>query len=719
MTCTPIGAVDTTCDGVDDDCDGVTDEGFVAVADTCGIGACGAVGVTTCALGVVGTTCIVGTPALADGTCNNVDDDCDGATDEGFSPSATTCGVGACSAVGASTCVAGVTGTTCVAGTPAANDATCDGVDNDCSGATDEDVVAQATSCGLGACAATGLTTCVDGIAGSSCVAGTPAPVDNDCDGVDEDCDGATDEGFAPISRICGDSCAGGAAITTCVAGQRVESACVPVADGAVCIDDGACTLAAACLGGVCTVTRTRSCDDGNACTNDVCNDVSGCASTPVANGGACNDGNPCTTSDVCQAGTCAGPALACAGPGLCEEQGVCNVATGVCDYAFIVGCDPGCEPGEDTTPPVLVCPLAKVAECTNGGNTVEVGTPTARDDCSPVSVTSDASVIYPLGETVVTFTGRDAQGNTATCTTLVTIADNDAPVLTCADDVVVAGDPATCSATVTMAAPTASDTCDGDGVSVVGPPLEAVFAAGTTANTYFAVDAAGNQAQCTTSVTVTGNPSLTIECEAAVTVQAPAGVCGSPDVVEAELVRGCGGASTTLESDEDVLPVGDTSVVFTADEGGQAATCTTVVTVVDDTSPVITCGERVERAGNFVYVATATDACGATVTASAVRCERNGEPTDGRCQFDLSGAEVEVIEATTTTQRSVEVIWTVTAVDPSGNSASTECRATIEPTNSGLMETGGGGCAGGGVGGLLAALGGLGLLGVRRRFAR
>ncbi len=716
-TCTPTGSADNTCNGVDDDCDGSTDEGFVATADTCGTGLCGATGVTTCALGVIGTTCVAGTPASSDGTCNNIDDDCDGSTDEGFAGTATTCGVGACSRTGLSTCVAGVTGTTCVAGAAAANDATCNNIDDDCNGATDEDVVAQATTCGVGACAASGTTTCVDGIAGSTCVAGTPAPIDNDCDGVDEDCDGGTDEGFAPISRICGDSCAGGAAITTCVAGRRVESACVPVADGAVCIDDGACTLAAACLGGACTVTRTRSCDDGNPCTADVCNDDSGCASTPVPNGGACNDSNPCTTADVCQGGVCAGPALACAAPDLCEEQGICNVATGVCAYAFILGCDPGCEPGEDTTPPELVCPLAKVAECTNGGNTVDVGTPTTRDDCSPVSVTSDASVIYPLGETLVTFTGRDAAGNTSTCTTLVTISDNDAPVLTCADDVVVAGDAETCSANVTVAEPTATDTCDGDGVSVVGPPLEAVFAAGTHLNTYFAVDAAGNQAQCTTSVTVTGDPSLTIDCAPTVTVQASADVCGSPDVVEAELVRGCGGASTTLESDEDLFPVGDTSVVYTVDEGGQTATCTTVVTVVDDTSPVVACGQRTERAGNFVFTATSSDACGATVTASAARCERNGAAVPGRCQLDLTDGELEVIEATTTSRESVEVVWTVTAVDPSGNSATSECRATFEPSARGLMETGGGGCSGG-PGGLLAGLVGLGLvgLGLRRR---
>ncbi len=721
-SCVAVSATDTTCDGIDDNCNAATDEGFGSQPDTCGLGACVAVGNTTCILGVIGTTCLAGTPALTDGTCDGVDNDCDGSTDEGFAPAPSTCGVGACSATGSTTCVAGITGTTCVAGTPAASDATCNAIDNDCNGATDEDFVSAPSTCGLGACTATGVTSCVGGVTGSTCTAGMPSPVDTDCDGVDDDCDGATDEGFAPISRICGDSCAGGSAVTTCVAGRRVESACVPVADGAVCPNVGPCTLAAACLGGECIVTRTRSCDDDNACTADSCDPVSGCTSIALGNGAACNDGNPCTTADTCQTGACFGPALACAAPALCEEQGVCNVATGVCDYPFIAGCDPGCEPGADTTAPVLVCPLAKTAECVNGGNTVAVGTPTARDDCSPVTITSDASVIYGLGETLVTFTGRDAAGNTATCTTLVTVTDNDAPVMTCPDDLVVPGDPASCGAVVTTAPPSATDVCDGPGVPVVGPSLDVLFPPGVTNGTYFAVDAAGNQATCDTKVTVTGLDGFSIACTAATTVTAPADACGWPEVVTAELVQGCDERSP-LESETTLFPIGANDVTFEATSGDRTATCTTVLTVVDTTLPVPSCGERDDRTdGSVAFVPSASDACGATATASAARCERGGVAVSGRCEIDTSGGSLEVFDGAPAATTSVDVVWTVTARDPSGNEAQVECRTTLEPTpNSGLMETGGGGCAGSGAGGLAGALAGLASLGLiarRRRVA-
>ena len=72
-----------TCNGLDDDCDGQTDDGLSGQpCDLVGEwGTCP--GTTTCLDGAPGCT---GTPAAKE-TCNGLDDDCDGVTDDGFADS--------------------------------------------------------------------------------------------------------------------------------------------------------------------------------------------------------------------------------------------------------------------------------------------------------------------------------------------------------------------------------------------------------------------------------------------------------------------------------------------------------------------------------------------------------------------------------------------------------------------------------------------------------
>jgi len=64
--CTPTAATDIACNGLDDDCDGRVDEDYVAIATSCGVGACEASGATSCVNGAVTDSCHSGAPADGD-----------------------------------------------------------------------------------------------------------------------------------------------------------------------------------------------------------------------------------------------------------------------------------------------------------------------------------------------------------------------------------------------------------------------------------------------------------------------------------------------------------------------------------------------------------------------------------------------------------------------------------------------------------------------------
>ncbi|MTE26690.1 LamG-like jellyroll fold domain-containing protein [Winogradskyella ouciana] len=84
----------------------------------------------------------------------------------------------------------------------------------------------------------------------------------------------------------------------------------------------------------------------------------------------------------------------------------------------------------------------------------------------TPVSLTnnltgtSDASGTFSVGETDIIWTATDVNGNSSTCTQIITISDTENPVINCAADVVVGNDPGECFATISIDSPTATDNC-------------------------------------------------------------------------------------------------------------------------------------------------------------------------------------------------------------------------------------------------------------------
>lgn len=197
------------CDNIDNDCDGMVDDGLGQT--TCGLGVCEHT-VNNCINGALQTCNRFG--GASNETCDGLDNNCNGLTDEDLTRACSNdCGGGL------ETCIAGVWAD-CTA--PGAGDEVCDYEDNDCDGRIDEGFDAgMACHTGVGGCFREGVFVCSEDGLSVFCNAVPGNPRDEVCDGIDNDCDELTDEHLGQTTCGLGvcehtvDNCINGA-IQTC-----------------------------------------------------------------------------------------------------------------------------------------------------------------------------------------------------------------------------------------------------------------------------------------------------------------------------------------------------------------------------------------------------------------------------------------------------------------------------------------------------------------------
>ncbi|WP_194977158.1 HYR domain-containing protein, partial [Aquiflexum lacus] len=297
----------------------------------------------------------------------------------------------------------------------------------------------------------------------------------------------------------------------------------------------------------------------------------------------------------------------------------------------------------------------------------VNLGEPEFGDNCPGVEVSNNAPDIFPFGETVVTWTVKDASGNENTSQQTVTVNDNEKPGISAVSQITQTTDPGACDAEIEITAPTVSDNCDNPtatGTRSDGLGLDAPYPVGTTQITWTATDASGNEAdEVVQTVTVEDNEAPIITAPANISIQIGESEESATDVDLGTPTTSdnCGVEEVSNDAPES-FPVGTTMVTWTVtDVNGNSETAQQTVTVSREILPTITAPANITiDTDEGTCEVTEVELGTATVTGDDIPAD--GISNDAPESFPIG---------------STIVTWTV--IDGNGNTATAQQTVTVE----------------------------------------
>ncbi|XP_071824326.1 uncharacterized protein [Apostichopus japonicus] len=266
---------------------------------------------------------------------------------------------------------------------------------------------------------------------------------------------------------------------------------------------------------------------------------------------------------------------------------------------------------GVDDIPPVVTCgpDIVQTTPSSTGGRMVDFQECTAEDNSGVVNLISrsqNPGAFFPIGDTEVTYTFSDPNGNTASATFLITVVGVDVipPRVACVQDILETVPLESLGTTVFWTEPTATDESGAVSLQQRSHAPGSFFSVGSTTVTYIFVDASGNTADCIFTITVQAVDDIApvVRCVPDVSENTPFGSQGT-SVFFAEPTSTDNSGVVSLQQRSHApgsfFMIGATVVTYIfVDAAGNTAECTFTITVVevDNTPPDVTCIQDITR---------------------------------------------------------------------------------------------------------------------------